>query len=149
MLLLLTFSGCGDDFTELTPISNRNEADFFNTEGDFIAAINASYAGLQADGVYGRAYWTMFEMRGDNTDEGPDATGLSRQFAEVNTFTEDALNEQVTAAWSGSYKVIANCNIILDKIETADIDADLKTRITGEALFLRSLMYYHLAIGFW
>jgi starch-binding outer membrane protein, SusD/RagB family len=148
LLAGVLFSSCSADFTELAPISNRNEAEFYNNGNDFIAAINASYAGLQDDGVYGRAYWTMFEMRSDNTDQGPDATGLAAQYAEINRFTEDPLNQQITAAWISSYKVIANSNIILDRIDGVEMDSSLKERITGEALFLRSLMYYHLAVAF-
>lgn len=148
MLFTVLFTGCSEDFTDLAPISNRNEADFYNAPEDFEVAINASYAGLQSTGVYGRGYWTMFEMRSDNTDQGPDATGLARQYTEINSFTEDALNEQVTSAWSESYKVIANCNVILDRIPDIEMDASLKNRVTGEALFIRSLVYYHLAIGF-
>ncbi|AEM72347.1 RagB/SusD domain-containing protein [Allomuricauda ruestringensis DSM 13258] len=148
MLCTALFAGCSEDFTDLAPISNRNEADFYNAPEDFEVAINASYAGLQSTGVYGRGYWTMFEMRSDNTDQGPDATGLARQYTEINSFTEDALNEQITSAWSESYRVIANCNVILDRIPSIEMDAPLQNRITGEALFIRSLIYYHLAIGF-
>ena len=148
LMSILVLGSCSSDFTDLAPISNRNEADFYNTENDFVAAINASYAGLQKKGVYGRGYWTMFEMRSDNTDQGPDATGLARVYAEINAFTEDALNEQITAAWTDSYSVIANCNVILDRIDNVAINADIKNRIIGEALFLRSLMYYHLAIAY-
>ncbi|MDT7828665.1 RagB/SusD family nutrient uptake outer membrane protein [Pricia sp. S334] len=149
LLMLGVTSACSEDFTELSPVSNRNEADFYNSPDDFIAALNASYSGLQDLGVFGRAYWALFEMRSDNTDQGPDATGLARQYTEINQFTEDALNEQVDNAWSGSYKVIANCNVILDRIESVtDIETGLKNRIEGEAIFLRSLMYYHLAIAF-
>ena len=152
IIVLLTIgmtSACSKGFTELAPVSNRNEADFYNSPDDFIAALNASYSGLQDLGVYGRAYWALFEMRSDNTDQGPDATGLARQYTEINQFTEDPLNEQVDAAWSGSYKVIANCNVILDRIENVvAIEAALKNRIKGEAIFLRSLMFYHLAVAF-
>lgn len=147
--MICVTSACSEDFTDLAPISNRNEADFYNTADDLVAAINASYAGLQDAGVYNRAYWSLFEMRSDNTDQGPDATGLARQYTEINQFTEDPLNEQVDAAWSASYRVIANCNVILDRIDdVVDIDEDFKNGIVGEALFLRSLMYYHLAIAF-
>ncbi|MFT4832755.1 MAG: hypothetical protein ACI815_002415 [Psychroserpens sp.] len=140
---------CSSDFTDLAPISNRNEADFFNTADDFVASINSSYAGLQDQGVYNRAYWALFEMRSDNTDQGPDATGLARQYTEINQFTENPLNEQVDAAWSGSYRIIANCNVILKRIDNVvEIEEGLKNRIIGEAIFLRSLMYYHLAVGF-
>ena len=148
LLIICTTSACSKEFTELAPISNRNEADFFNTADDFAASLNASYAGLQDPGVYGRAYWALFEMRSDNTDQGPDATGLARQYTEINAFTEDPLNEQIDAAWSGSYRVIANCNVILERIEATEIEAETKTDIIGEAIFLRSLMYYHLAVAF-
>lgn len=147
-VLSLSFS-CSNEFTDLAPISNRNEADFFNTAGDLLASLNSSYAGLQDPGVYNRAYWTMFEMRSDNTDQGADATGLARQYTEINQFTENSLNEQVDAAWRGSYSVIANCNVILQRIDkVSDIEEGLKNRIIGEAYFLRSLMYYHLAVAF-
>jgi hypothetical protein len=148
LLIGITAISCSGDFTDLAPISSRNEAQFYNTANDFVAAINASYAGLQDNGVYGRAYWTMFEMRSDNTDQGPDATGLAAQYAEINRFTEDPLNQQITSAWISSYKVIANCNVILQRIESVEIDESLKRRIVGEALFLRSLMYYHLAVAY-
>lgn len=148
LLIGITAISCSDDFTDLAPISNRNEAQFYNNANDFIGAINASYAGLQDNGVYGRAYWTMFEMRSDNTDQGPDATGLAAQYAEINRFTEDPLNQQVTAAWISSYKVIANCNVILERIESVEMEESLKQRIIGEALFLRSLMYYQLAVAY-
>lgn len=137
-----------EDFTDLAPISNRNEAEFYRNADDFNVAINASYSGLQDNGVYGRAYWTMFEMRSENTDQGPDATGLARQYTEINNFTEDPLNETVTSAWVSSYKVIANSNVILNRIESVEMDNSIKERITGEALFLRSLMYYHLAVAY-
>lgn len=145
---LIVFTSCSDSFTDLAPISNRNEADFYKNSDDFISAINSSYRGLLANGVYGRAYWTMFEMRSDNTDQGPDQTGLASQFKEINSFTENALNEYVESAWSGSYRVIANNNVILSRIDPIEMDATLKNRIIGEALFLRSLMYYHLAVAF-
>jgi hypothetical protein len=148
IIMVIAFTACSDDFTDLAPVSNRNEANFYNTANDFIFGINASYRGLQSTDVYGRAYWTMFEMRGDNTDQGPDQTGLASQFTVINTFTEDALNEQVDAAWRGSYKVIANCNVILSRINAVAMESSLKDRIIGEALFLRSLMYYNLAIAF-
>lgn len=140
---------CSDDFTDLSPISNRNEANFYNKADDFISAINASYAGLQNTGVYNRSYWALFEMRSDNTDQGPDATGLSRQYTQINQFTEDPLNALVDDAWKDSYTLIANCNVILERINNLqNFDEDLKNRIIGEALFLRSLMYYHLTIAF-
>jgi hypothetical protein len=148
IITILAVTACSDNFTDLAPVSNRNEANFYNNADDFIFGINASYRGLQSNEVYGRAYWTMFEMRGDNSDQGPDQTGLASQFTVINTFTEDALNQQIDAAWKGSYRVIANSNVIISRIEGIEIESALKKRIIGEALFLRSLMFYHLAVAY-
>jgi hypothetical protein len=148
ILTSIAFTACSNDYTDLAPVSDRNEANFYNSSEDFIFGINASYRGLQSNEVYGRSYWTMFEMRADNTDQGPDQTGLANQFTVINTFTEDALNQQIDAAWKGSYRIISNSNAILDRIDAVEMEDSLKKRIIGEALFLRSLMYYHLAIAY-
>src|SRR5699024_4481882 len=39
-------------------------------------------------------------------------------------------------------------NKILDQLEGADISQDVADRVLGEALFLRSLLYYNLAVTF-
>lgn len=139
---------CSSDFTDLIPISDRNVDNFFTNTNDFIVTINGSYRELQDEGVYGRAYWILFEMRGDNTDQGPDQTGLAAQFTQINRFTEASLNEPITDAWIASYRVIANANRVLDNIDNIEIETSLKNRLIGEALFMRSLMYYHLAIAY-
>lgn len=148
LIMAMFLVSCGDDFTTLSPISQRNVDNFYNTPNDFVLAINATYGALQADGTYNQSYWVMFEMRSDNTDQGPDVTGLANELAVVNVFSENALNAFISDAYRDSYVLITRANIILDKIDGIAMDAGLKNRIKGEALFLRSLAYYHLAIAF-
>lgn len=148
LIMAMFLVSCGDDFTNLSPISQRNVDNFYTNPNDFVLAINATYGAFQANGTYNQSYWVMFEMRSDNTDQGPDVTGLANEFAVVNVFTENALNQFVGDAYRDSYVVITRANIILDKIDAITMDNALKNRIKGEALFLRSLAYYHLAIAF-
>ncbi|WP_316845436.1 RagB/SusD family nutrient uptake outer membrane protein [Pedobacter psychrodurus] len=51
--------------------------------------------------------------------------------------------------WRSFYKVISQCNLILEKIPTiANYDAETKKRHLGEASFIRALSYFYL-VRFW
>jgi len=141
-------SGCSKDFTNLSPESQRNTGSFYNNANDFITAINASYRSLLDPGTYNQSYWVLFEQRSDNTDQGSDATGLGAELAQIENFTEIATNGIIESAYLDSYKGIARANIVLDRIDRISFDEKLKNRLKGEALFLRSLYYYHLSIAF-
>jgi len=148
LLGLSTFSGCSSSFTDLAPISQRNTEAFYKTSGDFVAAVNATYKVLQASGAYNQSYWVLFEQRSDNTDQGSDGTGLGAELTQIENFLEIATNGIIEAAYVDTYKGIARANIVLDRIEKVSFDEALKNRLKGEALFLRSLFYYHAAIAF-
>ena len=55
-LLILVHSSCSKEFTELTPISERNIQSAYKTEADFAVAINGVYDALQLNGTYGKTY---------------------------------------------------------------------------------------------
>lgn len=148
ILSCLFLSSCSKDFTNLSPESQRNTGAFYNNANDFVAAVNASYRSLLDPGTYNQSYWVMFEMRADNTDQGSDATGLGAEIAQIENFTEIPTNSVIEAAYLDSYKGIARANIVLDRIDQVTFDEKLKNRLKGEALFLRSLYYYHLSIAF-
>ncbi len=42
------------------------------------------------------------------------------------------------------YTGINQCNVVLDHLPEIEIDAALRDRVTGEALFLRSYYYFQL-----
>jgi hypothetical protein len=147
LLILFMVSSCSEDFTDLAPISQRNVGNFYQTPGDMEVATNAIYSVLQKDGCYNESYWVMFEMRSDNSFW--DGTGLARIFAVVDQFTEFADNELLLRAYNDNYQGVALANIVLSRIDDIEFDDNaLKERLRGEALFLRSLFYYHLAVGF-
>jgi hypothetical protein len=139
---------CSESFTDLSPVSQRNVNQFYNTAGDLNTAINAAYKVLQANGTYNQSYWVMQEMRSDNTDQGSDGTGLGAELTVIDNFTENATSEFVTSAYTDSFLGIARSNIVLSRIDGVDIAENDKERIRGEALFLRSLFFYNLAVSF-
>lgn len=140
---------CGDDFTVLAPQSERNAENFYQTDTDFVTGINGAYAGLAGDNAYGRAYPLALEMRSDNFANGGGATGLAESLLRINHFTELTTAPEVEDAWAGGYEIIARTNTILNRLEDAALDNPaLGERIRGEALFIRSLVYYNLAVIF-
>ncbi|WP_221393968.1 RagB/SusD family nutrient uptake outer membrane protein [Dyadobacter sp. NIV53] len=148
MLTAGMLASCSDSFTNLSPVSQRNVNSFYNTASDMTTAINAAYKALQLNGTYNQSYWITQEMRSDNTDQGPDGTGLGADLTVIENFVENSTSELITLAYTDSYLGIARSNIVLSRIDGIDMpDAD-RERIRGEALFLRSLFFYNLAISF-
>ncbi len=150
VILLSSFIliSCGDDFTLLAPLSQRNVDNFYKTDSDFEVAINGLYDALQSDGTYNNNYILLFEMRADNSENGGGASGLANDLERIDKFEEIPTNKQSERAWSSSYKGIARANQILDKIDGVEISKKTSERIIGEALFIRSLLYYNLAVAF-
>lgn len=142
-------SSCGKEFTDLNPISQRNVNAFYKTSDDMVIAVNAAYKALQMNGAYNQSYWILNEMRSDNTDGGADNTGLGADLNAIDNFNENAATaELITSSYLDTYVGISRCNIVLSRIEEVPMDPALKNRVKGEALFLRSLFYYNLAVNF-
>ncbi|HZG25142.1 MAG TPA: RagB/SusD family nutrient uptake outer membrane protein, partial [Chitinophagaceae bacterium] len=140
---------CSKSFTDLTPVSQRNVGSFYRNADDVVLAVNAAYKALQLNGTYNQSYWVMNEMRSDNTDAGGDLTGLGAELNLIDQFKENAATaEIITAAYLDSYVGIARCNLVLSRIDAVPMAENLRNTLKGEALFLRSLFYYNLAVDF-
>ena len=143
--VVFLLSSCGEDFTLLSPISERNVEDFYQTPTDFDVALNGAYATLASNGAYNRSYVLLHEMRSDNTMNGGGATGLAEVYHRIAHFSELSTQEELSVPWTTAYQGIARTNLILDRLDNLE-DQNVANRIRGEALFIRSLFYYHLAV---
>lgn len=142
-------TSCSKSFTDLNPVSQRNVDNFYKTEGDFVTAVNATYKALQLRGTYNQGYWIINELRSDNTDAGFDIGGGDGPFLNaIDNFSEDATVALISEVYFDSYVGIGRANIVLSRIDDVNIPEANKNRLKGEALFLRSLFYYNLAVAF-
>jgi hypothetical protein len=66
------------------------------------------------------------------------------------TYQSVANNAYVDGAelWNSLYQIIYRANIVINRIEAADIDVAVKSNLKGEAMTLRGLAYHHLAVYF-
>lgn len=149
LLLPLLFISCSEDFTVLGPISERNVVNYYKTQTDFEVAINGAFDALQSNGTFGVKYVLFMEMRADNTANGGGATGLAETLEDIDTFGEIPTASELNDSWIASYDGIARANTIISRIDAVTFTSDdVKNRIKGEAHFIRSMLYYHLAVIF-
>ncbi|MDB2607128.1 RagB/SusD family nutrient uptake outer membrane protein [Zobellia sp.] len=124
--MLLGLTSCSDEL-ELEPKSELSLDSFYTTESDFELALNGTY---------------IADIHSDNTV--PQSSGSITTRREFNDFNIAVDNSEINTRWNNSYLTIARANAILDRISEADIESATKNRITGEAQFIRGLVYFNL-----
>lgn len=141
LIAVLSFSACQEKFLDLAPISATSTVTFFKTQADMITAINGAYATLQANGQYGD-YYILGEIPSDNTS--PFLSGSVTDQDEFDKFYIRTTNPVLLARWTDGYRGIYRTNTVIDRIGSVTMSEAIKARITGEAKFLRALMYFNL-----
>src|SRR5690554_5549627 len=140
-ILVGFLSSCGN-FLEIPPKNFMSTTNFFETEDDFIQAVNAAYSPLRT--VYNQAY-VMGEMRSDNTHylfNNSNRGNLVRE--EIADFINNPTASPAETKWTGNYRIISYANEVIVRIDEASLADDIKSRLKGEVFFLRALAYFDL-----
>lgn len=147
-LTIFILEGCWDDFLKENPVDSLTANNYYNTESDFLYAVNSTYTSLQqlygsTSDTWNGSYWAFSEMRSDNTTYQYNTVDLSgSRYEEMDKFIMYTDNDLLNSCWNNSYIGIAKCNSVLYYI--ADKDFDSKDQFVGEVKFLRALYYTHL-----
>jgi starch-binding outer membrane protein, SusD/RagB family len=139
--LLAGVNAC-DDKLDIADPNRLSSADFYSNQDQAIAAVDAIYNVLIIDGLYQRMTPVYNDGRSDELScRSPWVflTGLS-------AFTVPATDGANDIAWQGYYIMIARANQVFEYVPgIPDVDEDLRTRLIGQAYFLRGLAYFNLA----
>jgi hypothetical protein len=144
-IILMLVGGCKKDFLNLTPDSEANAEDFFQTAEQFQQAVNGVYEPLRA--TVGESGFIMGEMRSDNTHYdyyAPDRGIHIIRRENIDDFLDDAQNQWTNDYYNNCYVGIARANTILSRIEKVEFDQAVKDQIIGETKFLRAYFYFNL-----
>lgn len=141
---ILLLAGCSKEFLNKAPLDDVNTANFYQTQSDAITAINAAYQPLQRPKLYNLRMWTSDIMAGNAVTGGANNGSDGIETIEESNFTTQPDNAGVLDLYRGPSPGILQCNIVLQKVPAINMDAALKTRILGEAQFLRGLYYFIL-----
>lgn len=120
---------------------------FYQTENDAIAAVNAIYAYLGSTstgstaGVYHSTFWVI---AGCASDEMLNQSIFWPDIDQISKFVETPINNSLEETWTMHYKAITLANIAIARIPGIDMDPTLRTRLINEAHFLRGLLYFDM-----
>ena len=132
-----------EEFLKEDPRDILSPNNFFNSDAEAKSAINGVYATYMFDQqLYNTVGLSRFYMFGTDLINPNRYGGEGADFS-LYTITEG--NNPTRDTWQGLYRVVQDCNIILERIEdNQNITAAGYKQTRGEALFLRALAYYHL-----
>ena len=135
-----TFIGC-DKRTDLINPNAQTSVSFWQNSSDAVKGINAAYASLIVDGSYMRCTPLMLDLRGDDTHS-------NSPWDQMYNSGKFALNTDNSAiygwAFGAYYEGVSGCNQVLNYVPKINMDATLKSRVLGQAYFLRGLYFFHL-----
>ncbi|QMW00800.1 RagB/SusD family nutrient uptake outer membrane protein [Spirosoma foliorum] len=147
-LILVGPVGCTDFLKEQAP-SNLTPTSFYTIPDHAEAAIAATYQGLRfmgdGAGIFSSNWQLLEALTGTSTTETAQNSDLNNLYGLVH----DGNTAHVVNYWNGLYRIIANANQVLDKVPGINpMDAAQKTKILGEARFLRASAYF-TAVQLW
>lgn len=140
---------CNKDFLEKKPIVGVTEDNFYRTEADAIAAVNAAYAPLQFQiSPAGHFRWFWGDIMSDDAIKGGSGDNDANSLLQLETFLGPTNTDLLESEWSANYEGIYRANVVLEKVPPIVMDEKLKARILGEAKFIRAWNFYNLVVMF-
>jgi len=142
LLFVVALTSCGDDFLNLSPISNANELDFYKSAEEFETAMWSAYNSLYT--LYDPESLPSFfgELMSDNVYSDNTAGNVADYEAFDNHTNMNENNELVLMFWNDYYSALFKVNNIIAK--SAPLEFDGKDALIAEARFLRALYYFDM-----
>jgi starch-binding outer membrane protein, SusD/RagB family len=140
----VTFS-CDKELEKTNPSVFTTDSYFSNTS-ELEAGVNAAYSLMTGTNLYGREWFFLNDLRGDDMASGGGQLEAPRN--QLLTGVHQPSNFVMNEAWKGLFKMVHRANVVLDaqnNFKTLNAaDEAKKKRVVAEALFLRAWAYYEL-----
>jgi hypothetical protein len=140
VILTASMFGC-DKKLDLQNPNAQTSTQYWKTAADATAGVVAIYNSMIQDGSYMRMYPALTDGRGDDF-KGDSPWG---DLVQVANFTIPTTSAPVQWVWAQHYQWVYRTNQVLTNVPTITMDDGLKTRLLGQAYFLRALAYFNLA----
>lgn len=138
--IVLFPASCADSFFDLEPSDKVTADKIYKTASDFNLAVIGCYGKYQDHFSY---YLECVEFRSDNAQLGAPTTGQQDRY-DIDQFKDNSANGILQSVWGVFSNGVYRCNLVLDQIDGAGIDATLKEQYKAEALFLRAYNYFNM-----
>jgi hypothetical protein len=146
-LIMFSCFSC-ESFLEEDPRNTIAPENFFASDSDARQAITGVYAIFKNNSMYGQVGLDTFYENGADTVE-PNRPGLVNPIGSYSldeaVADESGQRMSVSDTWKDAYKIVLNCNIILDRVAgNAAISEATQKDVIAEARFLRGLAYWNI-----
>jgi hypothetical protein len=140
----ITATSCNKSYLNTTPTGILTSQNFWQSQDDALAAVNSCYATLRSDYLFGTFGYQMMELLTPNAFS---ATGVVDQYGFL-TIAQSLQNSSNTVImnnrWGADYQGIGRVNSVISYVPQIKMDAAIRSRIVGEAYFLRAFYYQDL-----
>ena len=145
LVMMFAFTACESYLDQVNP--NRITSDtFFLTKSDFEQALAATYTPLRNPngGYYNVRTFELRNYRGDDVSVRNDTEALFQ----IHLFLNSPNNVNAADLFDECYSAIYRANLLMEKIQESSMSSDFKNQVMGEALFLRGIHFFFLALEF-
>src|SRR6266576_6480108 len=142
-LAALLFATSCESFLDPDPSDVITPENFYKTSSDAVAATNAEYESTKWS--YWLGFWYISDIATDDIIAGP---RFGSDGHRMSNYIFNSGEGAIKDAWGGSYWWINRANTVLDRVPPITMDPALRTRLLGEAQFLRALAYFNLVRWF-
>jgi starch-binding outer membrane protein, SusD/RagB family len=115
---------------------------FYTTSAAAVAAVNEAYTALTFTSATTNPLWVFGDVASDDAASGDPAA--SQDNATIDNFSFSTTNSNLSNEWGNFYEGITNCNLVLANVPSINMDTALRSRLLGEARFLRAWYYFML-----
>ncbi len=138
-IFLTTLLTSCSDFLEETPETSIGSDGVYNSTGTALGALNGCYAYLADYDGYSFNYFHVVSSTSGV------ATSIKANDVDMAQFSSLPTNTNIGKMYIGQYKVIGATNDVLAGMAGSKIASkDVKNKIIGESLFIRSMCYFNL-----
>lgn len=148
LVVSVYLTGC-TDFLTPEPLATEKLSDFFKNDSAAVQVVNAAYVPLQwqLGGTYANE-WFIGDVVSDDALKGGASLYDMQVVGLMENFQTTANNEFLDTFYDINYQGIFRCNFAIENINGMPddkwTDPELKTRLIGEAKFLRAFYHFRL-----
>lgn len=106
--------------------------------------VTGIYNNLWLGNIHGFPFIGVTNIASDDADKGSNPDDAAATQGALDNLTMDPNTSSLNDIWSGYYQAIARANKALQVLGPATIDETTKSRLQGEARFLRAYLYFNL-----
>lgn len=145
---VLFVTSCKRSFLDVPPQGKTTEEQALIDPEAANKLVTGAYNNLYLPGTVGLKLLIIADVTSDDSDKGSVATDPGFDGIFLDNFTYTPNTGIFNDFWVDNYKAITSANKALDILSKSTIDEGIRNRLSGEARFIRALLYFNMVRTF-